>query len=146
MARRAAGFLVYRELGQSIQYLLLQASNLKHHWTPPKGHVDPGEDDLTTAYRETLEEAGIPKDQLRVIEECKDALEYEAWGKPKIVTYWLALLKDPHHQTTISDEHQDFKWLEFEEALKFAEFKDMQNTISKFHTFLTSRSTLPTNS
>ena len=26
-----------------------------------KGHVDPGEDDLTTAYRETWEESGIKK-------------------------------------------------------------------------------------
>lgn len=58
MQRRAAGFVIFRRLNQQIQYLILQASYGQHHWTPPKGHVDPGEDDYTTALRETNEEAG----------------------------------------------------------------------------------------
>lgn len=77
-AKRAAGFLIYRHINSSIEYLLLKASYGSYHWTPPKGstmisdkfipqihikfsipgHVDPGEDDFTTALRETREEAG----------------------------------------------------------------------------------------
>lgn len=56
--KRAAGFLIFRELNKTIEYLLLKASYGDHHWSPPKGHVDPGEDDFTTALRETSEEAG----------------------------------------------------------------------------------------
>lgn len=37
MAKRAAGFLVYRLVSSDIQYLLLKASYGSHHWTPPKG-------------------------------------------------------------------------------------------------------------
>ena len=58
--------------------------------TPPKGHLDPGEDDMTAALRETKEEAGLGSHQLKVFTEIKEELRYEAFGAPKIVTYWLA--------------------------------------------------------
>ena len=45
-----------------------QASYGQKHWTPPKGHVDPGEDDMTTALRETKEEAGLDKSDLKIME------------------------------------------------------------------------------
>jgi bis(5'-nucleosidyl)-tetraphosphatase len=37
MAKRAAGFLVYRLVSSEIQYLLMKASYGNFHWTPPKG-------------------------------------------------------------------------------------------------------------
>lgn len=58
MAKRAAGFLIFRLVNSQAEYLLLKASYGSFHWSPPKGHVDPGEDDFTTALRETQEEAG----------------------------------------------------------------------------------------
>jgi len=33
----AAGFIVFRSISCQIHYLLLQASDGIHHWTPPKG-------------------------------------------------------------------------------------------------------------
>jgi len=34
----AAGFIIFRRVGQNpIEYLLLQTSYGEHHWTPPKG-------------------------------------------------------------------------------------------------------------
>lgn len=58
MAKRAAGFVLFRRLCGQIEYLLLKASYGDFHWSAPKGHVDPGEDDFSTALRETKEEAG----------------------------------------------------------------------------------------
>lgn len=37
MAKRAAGFLIFRRLNAQIEYLLLKASYGNKHWTPPKG-------------------------------------------------------------------------------------------------------------
>lgn len=37
MAKRAAGFLIYRLVASDIEYLLLKASYGSFHWTPPKG-------------------------------------------------------------------------------------------------------------
>jgi len=36
----------------------------KDRWDLPKGHVDPGETELETAYRELHEETGITKDDI----------------------------------------------------------------------------------
>ena len=35
----AAGFIIFRRIQNTIQYLLLQTSYAEHHWTPPKGKL-----------------------------------------------------------------------------------------------------------
>ena len=95
----------------------------------PSGHVDPGEDDLTTALRETKEEAGLGTEHLRVIEDFVQELHYEVRGKPKEVLYWLAELRDPGTAVTLSEEHQDYRWARLEEACILAQYKDLQDTL-----------------
>lgn len=135
MALRACGFIVFRRLVGSIpppgsvEFLLLQTSYGEHHWTPPKGHVDPGEDDLTTALRETKEEAGLGAEHLQVIDDFVQKLHYEVRGKSKEVLYWLAELRDPGIAVTLSDEHQDYRWAQLEEACTLARYKDLQDTL-----------------
>lgn len=34
---RAAGLVIFRNMNQAIQFLMLQTSYGQHHWTPPKG-------------------------------------------------------------------------------------------------------------
>ncbi|KAI9521150.1 nudix (nucleoside diphosphate linked moiety X)-type motif 2 [Dissostichus eleginoides] len=141
MALRACGFIVFRRLAScvppdNIEYLLLQTSYGQHHWTPPKGHVDPGEDDLTTALRETKEEAGLGEEQLKVVDGFLQELRYEVRGKPKEVLYWLAELRDTGTAVTLSDEHQDYRWARLEEACTLAQYKDLQDTLRAASTHL----------
>ncbi|XP_036397052.1 bis(5'-nucleosyl)-tetraphosphatase [asymmetrical]-like [Megalops cyprinoides] len=141
MALRACGLIIFRRLIQpppsdSIQYLLLQTSYGEHHWTPPKGHVDPGEDDMTTALRETQEEAGLGGEQLRIVDGFLSELRYEVRGKGKVVLYWLAELKDPGTAVTLSEEHQDYRWAGLEEACALARYKDLQDALREAHRFL----------
>lgn len=141
MALRACGFIVFRRLAacapaDNIEYLLLQTSYGKHHWTPPKGHVDPGEDDLTTALRETREEAGLAEEHLRVVEDFVQKLHYNVRGRPKDVWYWLAELKDPTISVTLSNEHQAYRWAQLEEACTLAQYKDLQDTLRAAHRHL----------
>lgn len=100
------------------------------------GHVDPGEDDLTTALRETKEEAGLTEGELNLIDGFVQKLYYEVQGKPKEVLYWLAELKDPETTLTLSDEHQDYRWARLEEACTLAQFKDMQDTLKAAQRYL----------
>lgn len=37
MTERAAGYVIFRKIANSIEYLLLQASYPDFHWSPPKG-------------------------------------------------------------------------------------------------------------
>lgn len=133
---RACGFIIFRKLSGNIQYLLMQTSYGIHHWTPPKGHVESCENDLDTAYRETMEEAGILKEHLKVFKEMKIELNYLVKGRSKTTIYFLAELLNSETPVKLSHEHQDFKWLDFEETYKLAGFPDMQAGLQKCHDFL----------
>ncbi|KAJ1211185.1 hypothetical protein NDU88_006546 [Pleurodeles waltl] len=145
MALRACGLIICRRLrqaaapvGENIEFLLLQTSYGTHHWTPPKGHVDPGEDDLTTALRETKEEAGLDSSQFKLFESFKMELKYEVKNKPKTVIYWVAELKDYHTEIKLSEEHQSFRWLKLQEACRLSQYPEMQKALTEAHQFLCS--------
>lgn len=152
-----------RPFPDNIEYLLLQTSYGEHHWTPPKGayhtifyvilidfwfipylidplcpvgHVDPGEDDLTTAWRETREEAGLGEEHLRVVDGFLERLHYQVRGKEKEVLYWLAELRDPGLKVKLSDEHQDYRWAKLDEACRLAKYTDLQDTLKNVQHFL----------
>lgn len=61
----SCGILLYRFTGGSIQFYLVHPGGPffrrkdDGHWGIPKGEIEPGEDALTAAIRETLEETGI---------------------------------------------------------------------------------------
>ncbi|XP_045452418.1 bis(5'-nucleosyl)-tetraphosphatase [asymmetrical] [Melitaea cinxia] len=130
---RAAGLVIYRKTNDIIQFLLLQTSYGEHHWTPPKGHVDPGESDWVTALRETKEEAGLSEDDLEIHKDISHTLNYQVKGNPKAVVYWLAKIRDPNQKVTLSDEHQDLKWLPLKEAQEISGFEDMKKLLAEFH-------------
>lgn len=100
------------------------------------GHVDPGESEIETAWRETREESGLTENDLKLYKDCKKVLNYQVKGKPKIVYYWLAELSNPNATVQLSHEHQDFKWLELQEACKISEYKDMQDLLNDFHKYI----------
>lgn len=123
---RAAGLIIFRRAAAQIEYLLMQTSYGNHHWTPPKGHVDPGESDRETALRETQEEAGLKSQDFSLLEDFRKELKYTVKGnKPKTVVYWLAELSDPKSSVTLSEEHQDYRWLPLQEACSLAAFPEM---------------------
>ncbi|XP_012277271.1 bis(5'-nucleosyl)-tetraphosphatase [asymmetrical] [Orussus abietinus] len=136
MGLRACGFVIFRRIQGNIEYLLMQASYSDHHWTPPKGHVDPGESDMETALRETEEEAGFSKNDLRIYEDAKQEQKYEVKGNLKTVIYWLAELIDTKKPVTLSSEHQDFKWLTLEPACELAKFPEMRVTLNFFDKYI----------
>lgn len=129
---RAAGFLIFRN-DTVIEYLLLKASYGKKHWSPPKGHVDPGEDDFTTAVRETREEAGYSDTELIIFKDKPYTLKYAAHGKPKSVVYWLAQLVNFNNDPKLSDEHTDFRWLNKDETKLLEGNADFGEMVDYFH-------------
>lgn len=124
MGKKAAGFIVFRrktaedkQNEKEVSFLLLQASRKSHHWTPPKGHLDPGENYMDAAIRETKEEAGLlNKEHYKIYPNFMVHLEYPVNGKLKTVIYWLAELKDPETKIKLSHEHQEYAWCSMEDA------------------------------
>lgn len=97
------------------------------------GHVDPGEDDFTTALRETREEAGYTSDDLKIHKDQQKILNYKVKGKDKIVVYWLAELSDAKKDPTLSEEHTEFQWLAKDEAIKLCGYSDFAEMVRHFH-------------
>lgn len=111
-----------------LKYFMSINNEIFYFYSIP-GHVDPGETDMQTAFRETEEEAGFVRDDLKIFEEAKQEMEYLVNGKPKVVIYWLAELINTKNDARLSGEHQDFKWLPLKEACALAGYSEMQTAL-----------------
>ncbi|XP_026466803.1 bis(5'-nucleosyl)-tetraphosphatase [asymmetrical]-like [Ctenocephalides felis] len=136
MVVKAAGFVVFRRLSDTIQYLLLQASYANFHWSPPKGHIERNENEFDSALRETLEETGLCESDIKIFKDCTKTLSYEANGKPKIVIYWLAEMIAKDKGIILSEEHQAYKWLELRDALALAEYQSTKELLEYCDNFI----------
>jgi len=111
----ASGVFVARRVGRHVEYLLLKA-RYGGHWSPPKGHLEPGESEFAAALRETLEETGLVQGQLS-FEPGFCARTSYALPKPtrrvpfgrKRVSLFLATAA-PRCAVRLSDESDAFEW------------------------------------
>jgi bis(5'-nucleosidyl)-tetraphosphatase len=69
----SAGFLILRHT-PAWSFLLLRHPT---RWDIPKGHCDPGETELETAWRELSEETGLGPDQVTLIADFRWEHEYQ---------------------------------------------------------------------
>src|SRR3989344_4134572 len=111
----SAGVVVVRQEGGQYRYLLLRAG---HYWDFPKGMVDPGEDPLAAAIRETEEETTLVQLDFHW---GHAFTETEPYGKNKIARYYLA--ESAHGEVFLpvteelgKPEHDEFRWLEYDAA------------------------------
>ena len=118
----------------SYEFLLLHYP--EGHWDLPKGHVEKGEEETTTALRELEEETGL-KD-VKVIEGFKHPIHYffrkENELISKIVVFYL--VEANHKKVKISFEHKDFVWLPYKEAIKKMTFKNAKEVVEKAYEFI----------
>ncbi len=114
-----AGFVIFRRTEDGPKYLLLYRRG--QYWNFPKGHFELGETSLDTALRETQEETGIGKEDLRIIPGFR---AYEKFyfdrGKERIHdTVILYLAETRSANVSISPrEHSGFAWFLYHDALK----------------------------
>ncbi|KHJ47019.1 putative Bis(5'-nucleosyl)-tetraphosphatase [Trichuris suis] len=136
MTEKAAGFVVFKRVDGLIKYLLLQASDRDHHWTPPKGHLDEGETDLDAAIRETREESGLERNDYSIIPDFRHVMKYLANGKPKEVVYMLAELRNLNTKVELSHEHQKFEWCPLLEACQLVKYPETISLLQEVEAFL----------
>ena len=75
---KSVGAVIFRRTQDAsdvdVEYLLIQYPH--GHWEFPRGHVEDGESELDTAYREIEEEVGITKDELRLVEKFREHFSF----------------------------------------------------------------------
>jgi 8-oxo-dGTP diphosphatase len=79
----AAGGIVLRGMDATLQFAVIQSRKLET-WGLPKGKLAAGEDAITAARREVLEETG----HAVTVHEFLGTLFYETNGRPKAVHFW----------------------------------------------------------
>lgn len=115
---RSAGVVVARRQRGNWRLLVLRAFN---NWDFPKGLVEPGEDPIDTAKRETAEETGIDDLSFEFGESFKETLPY---ASGKIARYYIAVTATEQVTLPISHElgrpeHDEWRWISLDEAEDF---------------------------
>ena len=132
--QKSTGIVLFRNASNKNEFLLLNYP--QGHWDFIKGKVEPGETPYETASRETKEETGIS--DIEFIDGFEESVEYNFKFKNedihKIVVFFLA--KTNEKKITISHEHNDFVWLEYDDAIKKTTFRNAKNVLSKTNEFL----------
>lgn len=134
MQEKSTGAVIYRKENGTVKYLILLYG--AGHWDYVKGHVEPDEEEEETLVREAEEEAGLI--DLRIIPGFKEMIsyEYKKNGKDiaKDVVFYIA--ETQANNVRLSSEHKEYKWMEFEKALKQVTFKTSKDVLKKADKFL----------
>jgi uncharacterized protein len=119
----ACGFLLYRRTKRRLLYLTLV--NARHGDVgAPKGHTQGGEGALETATRETMEETGLARDEIRPHLGWRRVSRYAVGRGEKEVVYLLA--RATRKRVRISEEHESYAWLDLDETLDAIRHEDLR--------------------
>jgi len=134
----SAGIILFNEM-EKRKFLLLNYPS--KHWDFVKGKMEKGETPHETAVRETKEETGIS--DVEFIDGFEEEIEYYFYAENqeihKKVIFFLG--KTNTIEITLSHEHLDFIWLEFENALNKTTYENAKNLLKKSKIFLDKRIT-----
>lgn len=132
----SAGIIIYRcAANGSIEYLVLRHAP-QGHWDFPKGGIEAGENKRQAAHRELMEEAGVEAD---IDEGFEQSLSYiftrrEGNAAHKTVTFFVG--KACSENVRLSDEHDDYAWLTYEDACKRLTYEVARVMLGHAHNFL----------
>ena len=134
VTEKSAGIVLFRNDSSENEFLLLNYP--QGHWDFVKGKMEKNETPHETAIRETKEETGITN--IEFIDGFEESVEYDFRFKRenihKKVIFFLA--KTDEKNIKLSHEHNDYLWLEYNDALKKTTFENAKNVLSKANEFL----------
>lgn len=134
MKETSAGTVVFNETENGRKFLLLHYPS--GHWDFVKGKMEEGENPHQTVIRETKEETGIT--DLEFIDGFKENIEYnfqfEGTLIHKKVIFFLA--KTNTQKVTISHEHLDYLWLDYDAAIAKITFQNARRVLSNANQLL----------
>jgi 8-oxo-dGTP pyrophosphatase MutT (NUDIX family) len=132
---KSCGVVVFREVLPERLYLLLHYE--EGHWDFPKGHVERGEKEETTAFRELKEETGLS--DVELVHGFREQISYRygRGGKEFRKTVFFFLARTDADKITLSSEHVGFEWLTYEKALARLTFENARGVLGKAQAALT---------
>ena len=110
-------------------FLLLR--NKRGFWGFPQGHKEKGENEIQTLQREVQEETGITNLEIHQYIGRIQYKYFRADGirSEKEVKFYFATT--PTREVVISNEHEDFKWTTYMDALSLLDHRQLKSIILK---------------
>ena len=134
MLEISCGTIPYTITDGTIHYLLIKAKD-DGCCGFPKGHVEAGESEMETAFRETLEETSI---QMSINSEFRYEISYQMDnGNQKSVVYFLANFQDQTPKRNRDFEDFEYLMLPFAEAYGKLTFENTKLMLKAANDFLT---------
>ena len=131
---KSAGIVLIKNNSGKNEFLLLNYP--QGHWDFVKGKIEKNETLHEAAIRETREETGITS--IEFFDGFEESVEYDFRFKKenihKKVIFFLA--KTNEKNIKLSHEHNDYIWLEYDDALKKTTFENAKNVLIKANEFL----------
>ena len=137
MREKSAGAIIFRKDKGGIKYLVLLYG--AGHWDYVKGNVEPGEEEEETLVREAEEEAGLI--DLKLVRGFKERINYfyKSNGQTIAKEVVFYLTETQTKDAKLSFEHKEYKWLDFDKAVKQVTYKNSKDVLKKADRFLKKR-------
>ena len=130
---KSCGGVVFTRTDSAIRYLIIRHRG--GHCGFPKGHMEPGEDEQTTALREIREEVGLSTMLVDGFRETETYPLPNKAGAMKQVVYFLAEFSGQEILTQ-PEEIADAYLLPYEDALALLPFPEAKAVLRKAQAFL----------
>jgi 8-oxo-dGTP pyrophosphatase MutT (NUDIX family) len=125
----SAGIIIFRKENSKFLFLLLHYPS--GHWDFVKGKIEQDETTCQTAIRETREETGIT--DIVFLDDFEEWIEYNFQFQGEIVhkkvVFFLAETKTK--QVSISHEHLDYTWMDYQTAMEKTTFENAKSILTK---------------
>jgi len=133
MKEVSAGIIIFKEKPKR-EYLLLHYQ--AGHWDFPKGNLEKKETNEEAARRELEEETGIKNVEMLNGFEQEITYFYKKKGQlvHKTAIFFLGKIKD--EKIKLSNEHKNYKWQTYEEALNTLTYDNAKELLKKAERFL----------
>jgi 8-oxo-dGTP pyrophosphatase MutT (NUDIX family) len=134
----SAGAVVYYLENEKPVFLLLKNTLKTTYWGFPKGKIEDKESIEQTLIREVKEETNLHGD-------ITPGFKYEQnWFfklnneliKKQAIFLLIMIKKAQVPETMINEEHQEFRWLGFEEAIKLMKIKQNREMLQAANKFI----------
>jgi 8-oxo-dGTP pyrophosphatase MutT (NUDIX family) len=135
ISMESAGIVIYYLKNNQPEYLLLHYFP-GNHWDFPKGKMEPGETQEEAALRELKEETGLT---VTIDPGFLEIISYQLTVDQKAIQkkVYFFVGQATSSQVTLSHEHQDYKWLLYEQALQQLTYNNARDLLKSAHLYIT---------
>lgn len=131
---KSCGAVIFTRDSDNIRYVVIRSQNGDYGF--PKGHMESGEDEVTTALREIWEEVGLTP---QLLDSFRESISYPLPGNPDTGKQCIYFLAEFSSQKPIPqpEEVAEICLMTYQQAMDCIVFDNLKQILTRANTFLT---------